>query len=203
MKIERMEPAMSNSSAFHIRYIVRDAANQNTQSDDLATTLEDAIASYCPDADLYIDVGSSRIEMDVCQDMYGFHHDLLEIMEAMVADRDSPVGYDDLLPITRPGQRTYGIIVTADPLHLLAFLAQGDWVFMRAENHDKLVSEPLESDATLSSCRRKEVILECCSFLETYLADLVRELPSVHQLEDYPSYLRRLQKVRKQAHAWE
>ena len=71
---------------FHINYQVRSSKNTKSKEEIFFGCLADAIDSYQPDAGLSIQIGSAKIELNIDRDMYGFHDDILKIIEAIVFD---------------------------------------------------------------------------------------------------------------------
>lgn len=186
---------------FHINYRVRSSKNLRPEEDLSVETLAESIDSYLPDADLFVQIGKHRIEMDLDRDMYGFHEDLITVLEWMTFDLPSNGPYRDEFESIQPEQKLYTMVLTEgyDP-RILYLLVDGGYVYIQTRT--------LGKDAVITSgedvidpivCPKKDLILEACSFLDNYLKDLVKEIPIVEELNDFKAYLRRLKNIQVQA----
>jgi len=163
-------------------------------------TLSDAIDAYCPDAELAICVGPRRISLDICRDMYGLHEYLLDVMYAVAFDQPCDnVGYPEVLaPERTEQQHSYGIMLTeqqAPPL--LVFLADSERVYFQTRS---LATQGLSAQAdditTPVVVSKRDVIMECTSFLIRYLDDLTSQMPEVKEFADYKEYVQRIEAMR-------
>jgi hypothetical protein len=197
---------------FRIFYEVRDRKNQKLEQppeepvDELGNgwpkieTLSDAIDAYCPDAELAVHVGHRRIPLDICRDIYGFHENLLEVMYAVAFDQPcNDVGYPHVLASERTGQQnSYGIMLTeqqAPPL--LVFLADSEQVYFQTRSLATKDFRPQADDIiTPVVVPKRDVIVECTSFLRRYLDDLTSQMPEVKELADYQTYVQRINAMR-------
>lgn len=197
---------------FRVFYDVKDRRNQKVDEipdepvDELGNdwprieTLSDAIDAYCPDAELAIYVGARRISLDICRDMYGFHENLLEVMYAVAFDQPcNDVGYPDVLAQERAEQQhSYGIMLAERQTSpLLVFLADSECVYFQTRSLATEDFRPLPDDVvTPVVVPKREVIVECTSFLGRYLDDLTSQMPQVKEFVDYQEYMHRIEVMR-------
>jgi hypothetical protein len=190
---------------FHINYQVRNSKNLRLVEEDIfVESLADAVDSYQPDADLSVQIGETKIEMDVDRDMYGFHEDILKIIEDLAFDRPSYGSYKDIIEPRKPEQKIYSIRFTEAYYPKIGyFLADNKYVHLQTRTLQKDTVVILQEDTKDILCTRRDIILDVGTFLSNYLKDLIQEIPIVETLEDYKDYIERLQKIQIQALVWE
>ena len=189
---------------FHINYQVRSSKNLRLEEDIFVESFADAVDSYQPDADLSVQIGETKIEMEVDRDMYGFHEDILDITEALAFDLPSYGAYKDIIEPRKPEQKIYSIRFTEDYYPRIGyFIADDKYVHLQTRTLQKDTVVILLDDAKDILCTRRDIILDVGTFLSNYVKDLIQEIPIVESLKDYKDYIERLQKVQIQALAWE
>jgi hypothetical protein len=190
---------------FHINYQVRNSKNLRLVEEDIfVESLADAVDSYQPDADLSVQIGETKIEMDVDRDMYGFHEDILKIIEDLAFDRPSYGSYKDIIGPRKPEQKIYSIRFTEAYYPKIGyFLADNKYVHLQTRTLQKDTVVILQEDTKDILCTRRDIILDVGTFLSNYLKDLIQEIPIVETLEDYKDYIERLQKIQIRALVWE
>lgn len=190
---------------FHINYQVRSSKNLRLVEEDIfVESLADAVDSYQPDADLSVQIGETKIEMDVDRDMYGFHEDILKIIEDLAFDRPSYGPYKDIIEPRKPEQKIYSIRFTEAYYPKIGyFLADNKYVHLQTRTLQKDTVVILQEDAKDILCMRRDIILDVGTFLSNYVKDLIQEIPIVGRLKDYKDYMERLQKIQIQALVWE
>jgi len=189
---------------FHINYQVRSSKNLRLEEDIFVESFADAVDSYQPDADLSVQIGETKIEMEVDRDMYGFHEDILDITEALAFDLPSYGAYKDIIEPRKPEQKIYSIRFTEDYYPRIGyFIADDKYVHLQTRTLQKDTVVMLLDDAKDILCTRRDIILDVGTFLSNYVKDLIQEIPIVESLKDYKDYIERLQKVQIQALAWE
>jgi hypothetical protein len=189
---------------FHIHYQVRSSKNLRLEEDIFVESLADVVDSYQPDADLSVQIGETNIKMEVDRDMYEFHEDILDIIEALAFDLPSDGPYKDILEPSKPEQKIYSIRFTEAYYPKIGyFLADDKYVYVQTRTLQKATVVMLPEDARDIVCTRSDIILEVVTFLTHYVKDLIQEIPIVEKLKDYQDYTERLEKVRIQASAWE
>lgn len=178
---------------FHVIYNVRNPKNRIAEDRRHIKTLSDAVDSYCPDADLVMQVGTARFPLDICRDMYGLYEDLFIVMHAVAFDLHCDnVGYPDVLIPLTPEQKSYGIMLGEhESPHILVFIADRQYVYFQSRT---LSTEGLVAGADDVTnpvvVPKREVIDESASFLLRYLDDLTSQLPFVGEFGDYKEYVR-------------
>ncbi|MFL5589417.1 MAG: hypothetical protein ACJ797_20050 [Ktedonobacteraceae bacterium] len=189
---------------FHIDYIVRNRRNRRSEEDVFPETLADAIDSYCPDASLVIQIDESKIEVDVCRDMYGLHEDLLRVLECIAFDLPSEGPYREVLEPIQPGESLYTLIFTEFYFpRVIYFLCKGKYVDLQTRTlYKDVIIASSEDVTTPTTSTRNDIIVDSCSFLMKYLQDLAEEIPIVKDLDDYKAYLARLEKIQMQLPVW-
>jgi hypothetical protein len=189
---------------FHIDYQVRSSKNLKLEEDIFVESFADAVDSYQPDADLSVQIGETKIEMEVDRDMYGFHEDILKITEDLAFDRPSYGPYKDIIEPRKPEQKIYSIRFTEAYYPKIGyFLAENKYVHLQTRTLQKDTVVMLLDDAKDILSTRRDIILDVGTFLSNYVKDLIQEIPSVERLKDYKDYRERLQKIQIQALAWE
>jgi len=189
---------------FHINYQVRSSKNLRLEEDIFVESLADAVDSYQPDADLSVHIGETNIEMDVDRDMYGFHEDIIDLIEALAFDLPSRGPYKGIVEPGKPGQKIYCIRFTEAYYPKIGyFLADNKYVHLQTRTLQKVTVVMLPEDARDILCTRRDIILEVGTFLSNYVKDLIQQIPIVESLTDYKEYMERLQKIQIQALAWE
>ena len=189
---------------FHINYQVRSSKNLRLEEDIFVESFADAVDSYQPDADLSVQIGETKIEMEVDRDMYGFHEDILDITEALAFDLPSYGACKDIIEPRKPEQKIYSIRFTEAYYPKIGyFIADDKYVHLQTRTLQKDTVVMLLDDAKDILCTRRDIILDVGTFLSNYVKDLIQEIPMVERLKDYKDYMERLQKIQIQALAWE
>lgn len=181
---------------FHISYEVKSSKNLRLEEEIFTETLKDAVDSYCPDADLFIQINGCKIEIDVCRDMYGLHEDLLGVLKCLAFDLPSDGPYRSALEPIQPDEKLYTLIFPEFYIpRIIYFLSRGKYVYLqtRTLHGDAVVASPEDVIAPIASMK-KDVIVNSCIFLQEYLRNLIEEIPTVADLEDYKEYLAQLEK---------
>lgn len=178
---------------FHINYEVRSGKNLKLEDDIFVESLADAVDYYQPDADLSVQIGETKIEMEVDRDMYGFHEDILKIIEAMAFDMPSYGPYKDIIAPMGSNQKIYTIRFTEDYHPKIGyFLSEGNSVYLQTRTLEKNTVFFLSEDVKDILCTKRDIILDVCSFLSVYMNQLANEIPILKRLEDYNDYMNRL-----------
>lgn len=161
-------------------------------------TLRDAIDEYCPRIKVTVIVGSVMIAIDPCRDLYGLHEDLLDLIECVTFDRESDIGYPEILPRMNAHQKTYGIFLTEGTRpRILACRAEAESVHIETRTLIGGGVQVTDEDRAASAeTKRTDFMQESVEFLTRYMNGLAQAIPGVLDLDSYRDYQARLESVR-------
>jgi hypothetical protein len=168
------------------------------------TSLAEAIDEYCPSIKITVEINGRGISVDPCRDLYGLHEDGLDLVECLAFDRESNVGYPEILPRINEQQKTYGILLTeGDRPRVLVCRAERNTAHIETRTLIGGVVVKAEADEEAESdVSRSQVILEFGRFLMRLVEGLGQAAPQVTFLDDYRDYVHRVSVAMARASDW-
>lgn len=177
-----------------VHYTVHDRTNGRAPSSSSYENFAEAVDAYQPNAELYLVIGKRMIEMDVGRDMFGFHRDLLKLLEHIILNLPNYGLYHDSLGPIEAGSTLYSLVLT--DFHeppVLYFAVVRDVVLVQTRTLLKGQAIATDDDVTdFVTYDKLDFLYNCCSFLRRYTKDLGDQLPAARKFDEYASSLRML-----------